>query len=164
MKKRGIESLVATVFFVLIVIVLIAGISVFLRNNVVQSFIKGESAFEGFQNCNEIKYRVEGAYCDPEKESIVLVRVNNEKNIDFKDSYIVRFFYPDGDGDEIGTFLYDTRLLAYESKDIGISRPTYDEGVFGEKSGQFRPIQSLELVPKIKAGREFVLCNDKKQN
>lgn len=158
--KRGVSSLIAAVLLIVFVVTMLVVIFNLTRESVEPGFEKGEGAFEGFSNCDEVKFFVEDAYCDG---GLVIVKVKNEKKIDFKDGFAVRFFHSNDDWD-VGSFLYDTRLNAYEVKAIGISRPTYEaKGLLGEDITKYKAIQFLEVVPRVKSGEGFQFCADKKK-
>ena len=159
--KRGVSPLIASVLLIVFVVTMLTVIFNLTRETVESGFEEGQSTFEGFSNCDEVKFFLEDAYCD---SGLIFVKVKNEKKIDFKDGFAVRFFYSNGDEGEVGSFLYDTRLNAYEVKAIALSRPEFEgKGLLGETITKYRAIQSLEVVPRVKAGDEFKSCVDKKK-
>lgn len=166
-KKRGISPLIASVLLIVFVVTMLTVIFNLTKETVEEGFEEGEKVFEGFSNCDEVKFFVENAECgmkDHENErrrnaNLLYIDIKNEKNIDFRDAFVVRFFYSSGDEGEVSSVLDDTRLNAYEVKPIGIYRP-YTEGDFGKN---YKEINSIEIIPRVKAGDEFKFCNDKKK-
>ena len=159
--KRGISPIISAVLLIVFVVTMLIVIFNLTRKTVESGFEKGQEVFEGFSNCDEVKFFVEDAYCDG---GLVIVKVKNEKKIDFKDGFAVRFFHPDENDWGVGNFLYDTRLNAYEVKAIGISRSTYEaKGLLGEDITKYKSIQFLEVVPRVKSGEGFQFCVDKKK-
>ncbi|MBS3150885.1 hypothetical protein J4443_00710 [Candidatus Woesearchaeota archaeon] len=165
--KRGVSPLIAAVLLIVFVVTLLIVIFNLTRETVESGFEKGEEIFEGFSNCDEVKFFVENAECgrsDHENErrrntDLLYMNIKNEKNVDFKDAFVVKFFYSGGGGEEVSSVLDDTRVNAYEVKTMGIYRP-YVEGDFGK---DYKEINSIEIVPRVKAGDEFKFCTDKKR-
>lgn len=159
--------MISAVLLIVFVVTMFVVIFNLTRESVEEGFEKSEEVFEGFSNCDEIKFFVENAECgmrDHENErrrntDLLYIDIKNEKNIDFKDAFVVKFFYSGGVGEEVSSVLDNTRLNAYEVKPIGIYRP-YVEGNFGK---DYKEINSIEIVPRVKAGNEFKFCNDKKK-
>lgn len=164
MLKRGISPLVASVLLILFTITLFTVISKFSSKTVEESLERSGSAFETYQNCNEVEFDVRDAFCIPEKKGLLLVRVENKKDIDFKDNFVVRLFGV-GDDLEIGTFLYDTRLNAYELKDIAIARSAEKGRNFlGEEVDLFKEIKKIEIIPKVETSNGVSFCNELKKD
>ena len=65
---------------------------------------KGTEIFEGFNNCEEVGFNVERVYCDPDRIGIALVNIENEKNVEFRDGFVLRAVYNDGEVEEVGSF------------------------------------------------------------
>src|SRR3989338_150357 len=158
--KRGISALISAVLLIVFVVTMFIVIFNLTRETVESGFEKGQSIFEGFSNCDEVKFFVEGAECNSE---ILKVKIKNEKNVDFRDGFVLRFFSSDAEG-EIGSFLYNTRLDAYEVGEIFAIRDgkVTGQNIAGQDVIEYNSIESLEIIPKVKAGDGFQFCNDKK--
>ena len=165
--KRGVSPLIASVLLIVFVVTLLVVIFNFTRETVESGFEKGEEVFEGFLNCDEVKFFVENAECgvsDHENEErrnsgLLYIDIKNEKNINFKDAFVVKFFLVNDEA-EISSTLDDTRLNAYEVRTVGIYRP-YSEGDFVGKD--YKEFNTIELVPRVKVGDEFRFCENKKR-
>ena len=163
--KRGISPLIATVLLIVFVVTMFVVIFNMTRGTVESGLEEGEKVFEGYSNCDEIKFFVDKAECgrkDHENErrrnaDLLYISMKNEKNINFKDSFVVKFFLADDETEVSGT-LDDTRLNAYEVKTVGIYRPYFD-GDFGKS---YKKINYIELIPRVKAGNELAFCENKK--
>jgi len=164
MNKRGVSPIVASILLILFTIVLFTIISKFSSNTVDKSLDKTGSILETYQNCNEISFNVRDAYCSSEKKGLLLVRVENEKDINFKDNFVVRLFDSNNNLD-LGTFLYDTRLNAYELKDIAIARSTEKgKGILGEEVDMFKDIKKIEVIPKVETSNGVSFCQNLKKD
>ncbi len=163
--KQGISPLISAVLLIVFVVTMFVVIFNLTRETVESGLEKGEEVFEGYSNCDEIKFFVENVECgrsEHENErrrnaDLLYVSIKNEKNINFKDAFVVKFFL-DNDEAEVSSTLDDTRLNAYEVKTVGIYRP-YLDGDFGKS---YKKINSIELIPRVKSGEEFSFCENKK--
>ena len=61
--KRGVSPLIAAVLLIVFVVTLLIVIFNLTRETVESGFEKGEEIFEGFSNCDEVKFFVENAEC-----------------------------------------------------------------------------------------------------
>ena len=167
MLKKGLSALISAVFLILLAITVSTFIYNFSKGSVESGLEKGEEIFEGFENCDEVVFSVEDAYCNS-NEGIVRIKMRNEKKIDFKDAFALRVFY-EGQDQEVGSFLDQTQLLAYEIKEIAFGRVSLDREVLSQLTGilinerYYPEIKEIEIVPKVKAGKKFQFCNEKKQ-
>src|SRR3989338_5904762 len=163
--KRGISALISAVLLIVFVVTMFIVIFNLTRETVESGFEKGQSIFEGFSNCDEVKFFVEGAECgrsNHENErrrntDWLYIDIKNEKNINFRDAFVVKFIFSDGSTKTSSTLDY-TWLKAYEVKPVVVYRE-YDEGDFGRI---YKSFNTIEIIPRVKAGDEFQYCNDKK--
>ena len=75
---------------------------------------EAEVTDESNEFCDKISFSLTDAYCD---ENLIYVKVKNEKDTDFKDSFTIVADTLEGEK-EITTFLVNTELLAYEEKEL----------------------------------------------
>ena len=163
--KRGISPLISAVLLIVFVVTLLIAIFNLSRETVESGFEKGGEVFEGFSNCDEVKFFAENAECgraDHENErrinpDLLYIDIKNEKNINLKDAFVVKFFLAD-DETGVSSTLDDTRLNAYEVRAVGIYRP-YTEGDFGKN---YKLFSNIELIPRVKVGDGFRFCENKK--
>ena len=159
--KKGISPLIATVMLIMLAVILIFLFSRLSGETVGKGLEKGTEIFEGFNNCEEVGFNVERVYCDPNRTGIALVNIENEKNVEFRDGFVLRAVYNDGEVEEVGSFLDNTRLRAYEKLNIGFTRKSVGTGIFGQPL--YKKIDSIEIIPKVLAGQELKYCQDKMQ-
>jgi len=164
--KRGISPLIGVVLLIVFVIAIITLIINFTKESVERSFEKSEKILEGFSSCEEAKFFVERAECGSgnnenlkKNSDLLYIDIRNEKNINFKDAFVVKFLFDDG-GSETSSTLDDTRLNAYEVKLIGIYRP-FEQGAITNKI--YKSFNTIEIIPRVKAGNEFKFCENKKK-
>ena len=153
--KKGISPLIATVMLVMLGVILVLMFYQWGGETVGKGLESGTEIWEGFNNCEEVGFQVEDGWCD---NDLLYVKINNEKNMNFKDGFVVKFIFEDGE-QEIVTLLKDERLDAYEAKPIGVPRHPVEMD-FGK---QYKAIQKVEVIPKVLAGQEFQFCNEKIQ-
>jgi hypothetical protein len=166
MNKRGVSPIIAVVLFITLAIAIFVVVLSFTRESVEEGFKRGDEAFEGYSNCDEVKFFVENAECgtadnkDEKRQNLAFLYIDmkNEKNINFKDAFVVKFLLNDGET-EVSSTLDDTRLNAYEVKPIGIYRP-FSDGDFGNT---YKPFKSIELIPRVVVGDGFKFCENKKR-
>src|SRR3989344_6699442 len=101
--KRGISPLIGAVLMIVFVIAIITLIINFTKESVERGFEKGQEIFEGFSNCDEVKFFVERAECGSgnnenlkKNSGLLYIDIRNEKNINFKDAFVVKFLFDDG--------------------------------------------------------------------
>ncbi|MBI2105487.1 hypothetical protein HYT56_01460 [Candidatus Woesearchaeota archaeon] len=166
MEKKGISPIISTVLLIVLVVALTSVLVSFSRKSIEKSLEKGQESFERFSSCNEVKFFIEDAYCNPSDsgpdkiKNAILVRVRNEKNIDFKENFVVSVLFDEGS--EVGTFLYGTRLNAYEVKEIGVARPE-EKAEEDSEERWYREIKKIEVVPKVETSKGANFCNELKK-
>ena len=164
--KRGISPLIGVVLLIVFVIAIITLIINFTKESIERGFEKSEKIFEGFSSCEEAKFFVERAECGSinnqnerrRNTDLLYIDIKNEKNINFRDAFVVKFLLEE-EGSEISSTLDDTRLNAYEVKPVGIYRP-FIQGDFGKN---YKQVDTIEIIPRVKAGDEFVFCENQKE-
>tara|TARA_Y100000034_G_scaffold64221_1_gene77662 strand:- start:657 stop:1175 length:519 start_codon:yes stop_codon:yes gene_type:complete len=164
--KKGISPLIATVMLIMFVVIIILLFSRFGRETVDKGLSSGTEIWEGFSNCEEVAFNVEKAYCDPNMASLVVVKIENEKDVDFRDAFVLRVFYDEEVGvselsKEVGSFLDNTRLLAYETREVAFIRESSGTNFAGKPL--YKNVGYVEIVPKVLAGQKIQYCQDKMQ-
>ena len=100
-EKRGVSPLIASVLLIVFVVTMFIVIFNLTRETVESGFEKGEEVFEGFSNCDEVKFFVENAECgrrDHENErrrnsDLLYIDIKNERlngNIKYRSNEIVK--------------------------------------------------------------------------
>ncbi|MBI2106236.1 hypothetical protein HYT56_05390 [Candidatus Woesearchaeota archaeon] len=163
--KKGMSEIISAVLLIVLITALISVVITFSRRSIERGFEEGQEIFEGFSSCEEVKFFIENAECGKAgnedgkiNKDLLYIGIKNEKNINFRDAFVVKFLLGDG-STEISSTLDDTRLNAYEVKLIGIYRP-FVQGDFGKVYKEFN---TIEIIPRVKAGDEFQFCENKKK-
>lgn len=155
--KRGLNDLVAGVLVLLLIITVSVFVFNWIRGETEDIMEKGTTLNERIQACGDIDFTVEDAYCS---NDTIVIRMSNNRNIDFKDGFSLRLAYEENEGgNDVSTFAYGTELNAYESVEIKGFRQ-YDEGPLGKN---YFKIKEVEVTPKITLSGDTVFCNDNKK-
>lgn len=157
MHKRGLSDLVTGILLILLVITISFLLFEWLKGKTGDVMEKGESVLGTYQNCEDVDFWISDAYCEQNGELLV-IKIGNNKNIDFQNGFTISTLSETG-RNEITTFLYGTKLLAYEEKEIKALRQYEEQG--GNKV--YAEIDFVEIVPRVQVGEDFKLCVDKKQ-
>tara|TARA_Y100000310_G_scaffold121982_2_gene120668 strand:- start:2945 stop:3475 length:531 start_codon:yes stop_codon:yes gene_type:complete len=165
--KKGISPLIATVMLIMLAVILTFLFFRLEGETVGKGLEKGKEIWEGFNNCEEVEFNVENAYCDSLMKNLVVVKIENEKNVDFRDAFVLRVFYADEEvgvselSEEVGSFLDNTRLLAYETREVAFIRKSSGTNFAGKPL--YKKVDYIEIVPKVLAGQKIQYCQDKMQ-
>ena len=156
-NKKGISPIIAMILLILLIVTI---------SGVLFNWIKGQTSdvmdqstiiSEKLQACNDFKVDFESAFCNPETEGIIKVKIVNNNNENVKEGFSVRLI----DVDEIEASISsvnDIELEAYEGREITIFKQS-EEGPFGS---YFKPVSKIEFVPKFVIGDETVYCSENK--
>ena len=156
-NKKGVSNIILSVLLILFIITISTFVFTWIKKTTEGSMEKTDVILEKLEACQDIDFEIEDAYC---KEDVIVIRINNNRNIDFKDGFSLKLIYEENEeGNEISTFVYGTELKAYETVDINGLRQ-FKEGAFGK---EYFKIKDIEVVPKLLLDNKVSYCNDKKQ-
>lgn len=160
--KKGISPLIATVMLVMLAVILGFLFFKLSGRTIGTGLERGSEVWEGFQSCGEVSFKLLEFTCQGCRFAL---KISNNKDINFKNGFAVRAFYNREVVEGVSVPYHGNELLAYEARDIGGFLP--GEDVKNPLTGMMecvpKPINSIEVIPKVKIGEEFKLCMDKKQ-
>lgn len=156
-NKKGLSDIVVGVLLILFIITISSVIFTWVKRTSESGMEKSDVILDRLQECQDIDFNVNDAYC---KDDVIIIKITNNRNIDFKDGFSLRLVYEGGDeGNEVSTFAYGTELKAYETVEIKGLRQ-FKESEFGK---DYFKIKDVEVVPKLLIDSKVAYCNEKKQ-
>lgn len=156
-NKKGINGIVVTILLILFIVAASGVVFNWIKEQTSGVMEQSTVISEKLQVCREPRINFEKAYCSPESEGIIKVKVANNKNEDIKEGISIRLIENGEVGATISSVI-DIELKAYEGKEITIFKQQEE----GSLDTIFKPVDKIEFIPKFVIGKKTVYCSDNK--
>ena len=154
-NKKGVNDLILAVLLILFIVTAGGVVFSWIKKSTDVSMEKGSALSEKILECRDLGFLIEEVYCSSDNPGVIKVRITNNKNYDLTEAFSVKLAGMEDSGETSIASVQDINLKAYETKEMA---------VFKQRGslGGFKPVKSLEFVPKFFINGEAVFCNENK--